>query len=54
MFGYTLGTYEFLKTNFLAKRERKIKNLELKKSGNFCFFLCEFLSSKYNLLCFAF
>jgi len=24
--------------------ERKIKNLELKKSGNFCFYLCEFLS----------
>jgi len=39
--------------------ERKIKNLELKKSGNFCFYLCEFLpamssvesSSKFNLLC---
>jgi len=23
--------------------ERKIKNLELKKSGKFCFYLCEFL-----------
>ena len=40
--------------------ERKIKNLELKKSGNFCFYLCEFLpamssvesTSKFNLLCF--
>jgi hypothetical protein len=32
-----------LKTNFPAKMERKIKNLELKKSGNFCFYLCEFL-----------
>jgi hypothetical protein len=31
--------------------ERKIKNLELKKSGNLCFYLCEFLSSKFNLLC---
>ena len=48
-----------LKTNFLAKMERKIKNLELKKSGIFCFYLCEFLtavsfvepSSKFNLLC---
>ena len=29
--------------------ERKIKNLELKKSGNF-FYLCEFLSFKFNLL----
>ena len=38
----------FLK--FHAKMERKIKNLELKKSGNFCFYLCEFLSSKFNLL----
>jgi len=27
-----------------------IKNLELKKSGKFCFYLCEFLSSKFNLL----
>ena len=42
--------------------ERKIKNLELKKSGNICFYLCEFLaavssvepSSKFNLLCFFF
>ena len=42
--------------------ERKIKNLELKKSGNFCFYLYEFLpamssvesSSKFNLLCFFF
>ena len=25
--------------------ERKIKNLELKKSGKFCFYLCEFLSA---------
>ena len=40
--------------------ERKIKNLELKKSGKFCFYLYEFLaavsfvepSSKFNLLCF--
>ena len=32
--------------------ERKIKNLELKKSGNFCFYLYESLSSKFNLLCF--
>ena len=40
---------------------RKIKNLELKKSGNFvpapsavegC--LCEFLAAKFNLLCFFF
>jgi hypothetical protein len=30
--------------------ESKIKNLELKKSGIFCFYLCEFLSSKFNLL----
>ena len=30
--------------------ERKIKNLELKKSGNFC----EFLSSKFNRICFIF
>jgi len=43
-----------LKTKFLAKMERKIKNLELKKSGNYCFYLCEFLSSKFNLLCFFF
>jgi len=41
---------------------RKIKNLELKKSGKFCFYLCEFLgavsfvepSSKFNLLWFFF
>ena len=41
---------------------RKFKNLELKKSGNICFYLCEFLaavsfvepSSKFNLLCFFF
>jgi len=32
--------------------ERKNKNLELKKSGSFCFYLCEFLSSKFNFLCF--
>jgi len=41
--------------------ERKIENLELKKSGNFvpapsavegC--LCEFLAAKFNLLCFFF
>jgi len=32
--------------------ERKIKYLELEKSGKFCFYLCEFLSSKFNLLCF--
>jgi len=25
--------------------ERKIKNLELKKSGNYCFYLCEFLAA---------
>jgi len=51
-----------LKAKFLAKMERRIKNLELKKSGNFCFYLCEFLpamssvesSSKLNLLCFFF
>jgi len=37
---------------------RKFKNLELKKSGNICFYLCEFLaavsfvepSSKFSLL----
>ena len=29
-----------------------IKNLELIKSGKYCFSLCEFLSSKFNLLCF--
>jgi len=54
--------YKYLKTKFLAKMERKIKNLELKKSGNFCFYLCEFLaavsfvepSSKFNLLCSCF
>jgi hypothetical protein len=34
--------------------ERKFKNLELKKSGNLCFYLCEFLSSKFNLICFIF
>ena len=34
--------------------ERKIKNLELKKSGKFCFYICEFLSSKFNLFCFIF
>ena len=34
--------------------ESKIKNLELMKSGNLCFYLCEFLSSKFNLLCFIF
>jgi len=42
--------------------ERKIKNLELKKSGNYCFYLCEFLSAvsfvessfKFNLLFFFF
>jgi len=46
----------------VKKLEEKIKNLELKKSGNFCFYLCEFLaavsfvepSSKFNLLCFFF
>jgi hypothetical protein len=43
-----------LKTEFIAKMERKFKNLELKKSGNYCFYLCEFLSSKFNLLCFFF
>jgi len=40
--------------------ERKIKNLELKKSGKFRFYLYEFLpamssvesSYKFNLLCF--
>jgi len=32
--------------------ESKIKNLELKKSGYVCFYLCEFLSFKFNLLCF--
>jgi hypothetical protein len=31
---------------------RYIKNLELKKSGYFCFYFHEFLSSKFNLLCF--
>jgi len=39
-------------TKFLAKIKRKIKNLELKKSGKFRFYLYEFLSSKSNLLCF--
>jgi len=34
--------------------ERKNKNLELKKLGKLCFYLCEFLSSKFNLLCFIF
>ena len=34
--------------------ERKIENLELKKLGNYYFNLCEFLSSKFNLLCFFF
>ena len=34
--------------------ERKIKNLELKKSGNICFYLSEFLAAKLNLLCFIF
>jgi len=34
--------------------ERKIKNLELNKSGKLCFYLCDFLSSKFNLLCFFF
>jgi hypothetical protein len=29
-----------LKTNFIAKMERKIKYLELKKSGKYCFYLC--------------
>jgi hypothetical protein len=34
--------------------EREIKNLELMKSGQYCFSLCEFLSSKFNLLCLFF
>jgi len=40
--------------------ERKLKNLELKKSGKYCFYRYEFLpamssvesTSKFNLLCF--
>jgi len=47
-------TINLLGLIFLQKTERKIKNLELKKSGNLCFYLCEFLSSKFNLLCFIF
>ena len=51
-----------LKTKFLAKMERIIKNLKLKKSGNYCYYLYEFLpamnsvesSSKFNLPCFFF
>jgi len=38
----------------VEKREGKIENLELKKSGNFSFYLCEFPSSKFNLFCFFF
>jgi len=34
---------------FNEKMARKINNLELKKSGKICFYLCEFLSSKFNL-----
>jgi len=36
----------------IGSMERKIKNPELKKSGKYCYYLYEFLSSKFNLLCF--
>jgi hypothetical protein len=40
------GTVRPLVVIFVFFLAREIKNLELKKSGNFCFYLCEFLSSK--------
>jgi len=52
VYQYLTGIY-ILKTNFLATMERTIKNLELKKSGNLFFIICEFLSSKFNHLCFG-
>jgi hypothetical protein len=56
LYVHAAGAYVVVFVFFLA---RKIKNLELKKSGKF-FYLCEFLgavsfvepSSKFNLLCF--
>ena len=44
--------WKFNQSLQFAKMKRKIKNLELKKSGKFCFYLCEFLSSKFNFFVF--
>jgi hypothetical protein len=43
----------FGRKTIFSKIRKKPGNLELKKSGKICCYLCEFLSSKFNLLCFC-